>query len=992
MLFAIPYVWFRTKPRKPPDKLVHWNAIVNSAIHFVEDNLFYFIGVDVDISYSYQLAKLVLFDYMTDYCPTWMTFWITEPFEEPEGNIGATIFNDEKEIKVYEVNSPDFKQFKYGKSLVSQVVISLTTKSKKNSIDDTLNLDSDSYNFAIDTCTSEGICKHEELFIGKIRNVHGLNVKGVGGEIAVHGVGTIKIRITDDAGSKHDLIIHNVLYVPESPANLLSPQRWSKMSANPMGTGEITVADTTLLFWDDRKYSKVVPHHPELGIPIMSVNDGYTKTAAYFNTELCKPCMPVCMHTSQTIEDPNAPNVTHIIPLDDEDEQSFSRLPQSTPVLVDELEALNKPNVIEDDLQDSNDEESIVFDVSDEDSIGNFTIDDDENSINLSDTEDLDLTIEIPQNEIDIISDAIDEKTSKHQREMLAIHWKMKHLPFKEIVQLSKKGALPKYFQSTPFPLCPACIMGKQHRRPWRGRGKKERRSIRRAQDNYAGANTSTDQMISPFGGLIPQMKGRLMRAKYYAATVFVDHHTDYTYVHLMKDTTAESTLEAKNAYERKLLGFGHKVERYHADNGRFAEKVFVQDVKDKNQNITFCGVGSHHQNGIAERRIKTLGEDARTSLAHGAHMWPEVVNKSLWPFAYKAACRARNEFKLDENLLSPNEKISGVKLKQTVKNEHTLFCPVYTLDKKLQGGIGGIPKWDPRSSAGLYLGHSPEHASNVALVMNLQTGLVSPQYHVIFDDTFSTVEYIRSKKEPSNWEYLVKHHSEDYRMDALPKTATVEDMRQEIASVIEVPANESTLSQTPPPSEGAHNDITLNQSQTPEGEREEIRPPELPDTSELEPGIHSPEFNVESDQQEMTEAGEQLHDLEQAITESGRPKRNRKIPERYRNPAEETGTYRKALGFIVSYFAKATAAPSEYYVAFKAEMVSKIRTNQEKLMGYEMAVDLNVDGSINQMHPLSFATSKAGNEVYYFSQAMKEPDRDEFIKAMVKEVEDHTA
>jgi hypothetical protein len=117
--------------------------------------------------------------------------------------------------------------------------------------------------------------------------------------------------------------------------------------------------------------------------------------------------------------------------------------------------------------------------------------------------------------------------------------------------------------------------------------------------------------MISSYGGMIPQMKGRLMKAKYYAATIFVDHHTDFTYVHLMTDTTAESTLEAKNSYEHLLQTFGHKVLAYHADNGRFAEKVFVKDVKDKAQNITYCGVGSHHQNGIAERRIRTLGEDA---------------------------------------------------------------------------------------------------------------------------------------------------------------------------------------------------------------------------------------------------------------------------------------------------------------------------------------------------------------------------------------------
>ena len=58
----------------------------------------------------------------------------------------------------------------------------------------------------------------------------------------------------------------------------------------------------------------------------------------------------------------------------------------------------------------------------------------------------------------------------------------------------------------------------------------------------------------------------------------------------------------------------------YHADNGRYAENIFVQDVKDKAQRLTYCGVGSHHQNGISERRIKSLSEESRTMLAHGQH------------------------------------------------------------------------------------------------------------------------------------------------------------------------------------------------------------------------------------------------------------------------------------------------------------------------------------------------------------------------------------
>ena len=111
--------------------------------------------------------------------------------------------------------------------------------------------------------------------------------------------------------------------------------------------------------------------------------------------------------------------------------------------------------------------------------------------------------------------------------------------------------------------------------------------------------------------------------------------------------------------------------------------------------------------------------------------MWPEVINKSIWPFAYKAACRSLNKFNLDKNAHSPEEKLTGIQINSEIRNEHPLFCPVFVLDKSLQGGLSRIPKWNPRANAGVYLEHSPDHASNVALILNLQTGLVSPQSSV---------------------------------------------------------------------------------------------------------------------------------------------------------------------------------------------------------------------------------------------------------------------
>ena len=37
-------------------------------------------------------------------------------------------------------------------------------------------------------------------------------------------------------------------------------------------------------------------------------------------------------------------------------------------------------------------------------------------------------------------------------------------------------------------------------------------------------------------------------------------------------------------------------------------------------------------------------------------------------------------------------------------------------------------------------MGLSPDHASTVPLVLNLGTGAITPQFHVVFDDWFTTV------------------------------------------------------------------------------------------------------------------------------------------------------------------------------------------------------------------------------------------------------------
>jgi len=65
--------------------------------------------------------------------------------------------------------------------------------------------------------------------------------------------------------------------------------------------------------------------------------------------------------------------------------------------------------------------------------------------------------------------------------------------------------------------------------------------------------------------------------------------------------------------------------------------------------------------------------------------------------------------------------------------------APTYVLSPKLQDSHK-LPKFQPRSHQGIYLGFSPRHSTTVGRILNPQTGHISPQYHIVVDEQFSTV------------------------------------------------------------------------------------------------------------------------------------------------------------------------------------------------------------------------------------------------------------
>ena len=90
----------------------------------------------------------------------------------------------------------------------------------------------------------------------------------------------------------------------------------------------------------------------------------------------------------------------------------------------------------------------------------------------------------------------------------------------------------------------------------------------------------------------------------------------------------------------------------------------------------------------------------------------------------------------------------------------HTFGPPCFILHPKLfQKKF--IPKLTPKLRQDVYLGISPQHAGSVTLVLNLKTGYISPQFHIVFGDYFTTASARVTNKLPYNWNDIFNSHRE---------------------------------------------------------------------------------------------------------------------------------------------------------------------------------------------------------------------------------------
>ena len=129
--------------------------------------------------------------------------------------------------------------------------------------------------------------------------------------------------------------------------------------------------------------------------------------------------------------------------------------------------------------------------------------------------------------------------------------------------------------------------------------------------------------------------------------------------------------------------------------------------------------------------------------MVHAAIHWPSdgADDVRLWAFAINHAAWLYNHM--------PNKSLgwnSPIEMFTKSKSDHKDLlrtkvwgCPIFVLQAKLQDGHK-IPKFNRRARMGQFLGFSDEHSTLVAKVRNLATNHVSLQFHIVFDELFSTI------------------------------------------------------------------------------------------------------------------------------------------------------------------------------------------------------------------------------------------------------------
>jgi hypothetical protein len=142
----------------------------------------------------------------------------------------------------------------------------------------------------------------------------------------------------------------------------------------------------------------------------------------------------------------------------------------------------------------------------------------------------------------------------------------------------------------------------------------------------------------------------------YFCSLLFDDHASRKIFNFCQYSKNPIETIQSKCPLESLARQEGITIHKYHTDYGAFSSKAFKENCALMGQKNPFSVVGAHHQNGVAERNIKTVAQWACANMLHFAHHWPSQAHVRFWPQAIDYALWVFNRLPYPTNGLSPNK------------------------------------------------------------------------------------------------------------------------------------------------------------------------------------------------------------------------------------------------------------------------------------------------------------------------------------------------
>ncbi|GJY98709.1 putative ribonuclease H-like domain-containing protein [Tanacetum coccineum] len=290
-------------------------------------------------------------------------------------------------------------------------------------------------------------------------------------------------------------------------------------------------------------------------------------------------------------------------------------------------------------------------------------------------------------------------------------HRRLGHLNFKTMNKLVKgnlvRGLPSKLFENDQT--CVACQKGKQHR---------------------ASCKSKTENSISLPLHLLhmdlfgPTFVKSLMKKMY--CLVVTDDYSRFTWVFFLatKDETSGILKSFITGIENLV---DHKVKVIRCDNGtEFKNREMNQFYEMKGILRQFSVARTPQQNGVAERRNRTLIEAARTMLADSK------LPTTFWAEAVNTACYVQNRvLVVKPHNKTPYELFHG--RTPTLSFMRPFGCHVTILNT-----IDHLGKFDGKADEGFFVGYSLN--SKAFRVFNSRTRIVEENLHIRFSESTPNV------------------------------------------------------------------------------------------------------------------------------------------------------------------------------------------------------------------------------------------------------------